>query len=49
MKLLHQTVSTNRVGTMLDMCERHMPPRNVAVHTIPDSLSWRQEKQFHIV
>ena len=28
-KLVHQTLSANRAGMMLDMCERLVPPRAV--------------------
>ena len=40
---MDQTFSTNRSGTIFDMCEQLMPPRAIAVHTIPDSFAWFHE------
>ena len=31
---VHQTLSANRAGTMFGVCERLVPPRAVAAHTI---------------
>ena len=31
---VHQTLSANRAGTMFGVCERLVPPRDVAAHTI---------------
>jgi len=37
--LVHQTRPANRAGTIFNVCERLLPPRAVAAHTIPDSIS----------
>ena len=34
---MHQILSANRTGTMLDVCERLVPLRAVSVHTAPGS------------
>ena len=41
---MDQTFSTNRSGTMFDVCERLVPPRAIAVHRIPDSFAWFHEE-----
>ena len=50
---MHQTLSANRAGVVFDVLERlferSAPPQAVAVHTIPDSVSWRQEMLSGIV
>ena len=33
---MHQTLSANRAGTMLHVCERLVLPRAVPFHTIPE-------------
>ena len=38
-----QTLSANRSSTIFDVCERLVPLRAVAVHTIPVSFSCRHE------